>query len=600
MLIPTYTNSFREQELERGRRSLFYFGYSILGFTALSARTKKSQIADFHLDLCAFLEGRPPHHPWHTACVCCWRGAGKSTITTIEYPWWRGLYSKGFKCKIIENSSDNAYVNHFAPALDLFISSRRADYLQWLYMDPSSPWCRIPAGFEGWNKQHIKLLSDDPSIPFLSYWGLESKREGAHVDLVVLDDPEGADAEKGLAANEESFRAYQNAIPLLTEPTYSQILIVATPHGRRPLVWRLRKQENWKSEQDNARSRIKFFWRPILDGAGQPYWPDRFPLWYVEELLKQPVARQQYLLLEEASGGSLFDIGRVRESFYRYADAPRRSLLVYPAYTFDPDKLTEDGYVLPKPTEAVVNLRNLRFFIHFDPLHKSDEMRRTAQSDQRPAKAAIVVCGVGKDRHVFVLQIWTSDRLEINEQASKLFQLYCQYAPYRVTYESVGAQLWLKSIVVNHERSNPAWARPKSSPYLTGTSHSLPRMSTVLEESAVRDKKTGKIIPKTNQSKEFLFREVLSAWVNFGALHILDSAEQSVVVHQLDNAMNEDCEVDLVDCLAQGPAVWSGPSDDLSAREFMAKARRGFVDAFVDPVERVAAGAKSVKRRWGG
>ncbi len=600
MLIPRFDNEFRAAELERGRRSLFYFSFNILGFTALSARTKKSQISDFHLDLCHFLEGRPPHYPWQTAVVCCWRGAGKSVQTTIAYPAWRNFYNKGFRCKIIENSSDNAYTNHFAPLLDLFISSRRSDYLQWLFMDPTSPYCRIPAGFEGWNKQQIKLLSDDPSIPALSYWGLESKREGAHVDLIILDDPEGADAEKGLAANEESYRAYQNAIPLLAEPTYSQILIVATPHGRRPLVWRLRKQENWKGEADNATSSIKFFWRPILNESGQPYWPERFPLWYVQELLKQPVAQQQYLLREAGTADSLFDTGRVRESFFRYVDGPRRSVLAYPASTFDPDKLTEEGYVLPKTTQAVVNLRNLRFFIDFDPLHKSDTMRRTAQSEQRPAKAAIVVCGVAKDRHVFVLETWTSDKHDINQQIMQLFRLYVKWTPFKVTYESVGAQIWVATVVRNLEKSQPAWARPQATAFLAGTTFPIPRLSTKLEEAAVRDKASGKTIPKTNQSKEFLFREVLSSWINYGVLHLSDLAEQTEIIHQLDNAMNEDIEVDLVDCLAQGPAVWSGPMDDLSAREFAAKARRGFVDAFVDPVVgKLRDGARSVKRRWG-
>lgn len=579
MLTPRFTEEFRAAELERGRRSLFYFNTAILGFDAWDTKRNRSTVADVHRDLDHFLEGRSPHYPWNRAVVCCARGLGKSVRTSQGYPWWRGLYIVDFAVKLVENSSRNAQVNHFAPMIDLFVGSKRADYLQWLYQH------RIPDGFKGWNSEQVKLVQNDPlAAPFMTFWGLESRFEGWHGDLVILDDPEGADAEKSLAANEESFQAYQKAIPLLKDHTQSQILIVATPHGSRPLVYRLRDRENWKTEADNERTSIKFFWREITDGSGKSRWPERFPQSVIAELRKEPMADQQYWLRRRRSSTSIFNMSTVLEKTYRWADGSFKTTIAYDSFEFDPDKLEEDGRVQVVPKRVVADLKKLRYFLHWDPLHRTPETRRSSVAKQRPAEAAIGVVGVASDLHAFLVEYWTSETADLPRQCEELFRLYRLYAPHKVTFEGVGAQIWGKAFVQTMEKQSPVWGRPQSMEFITGAAVPLPRLSTRMEEDA----------SKGNSEKDWIFSKILSPWVNYGVLHF--RADQDKVLHQLEHVQDDDVACDLVDLLAQGPAVWSAPSQDFLGREFAS--RRSFVETFVKKGVAALTGGMG-RRRWG-
>lgn len=580
MLIPTYTESFRKQELERGRKSLWYFHVSILGFDAWDTRRKKSTVAEVHRDLAHFLEGRRPHHPWNRAVVCCARGLGKSVLTTQSYPWQRGLYIVDFSVKLIENSSRNAQVNHVAPMIDLFTSSKRADYLQWLYQH------RIPSGFRGWNSDQVKLVQEDPlAAPFLTFWGLESRFEGWHGSMVLLDDPEGADAEKSLAANEESYQAYQKSIPLLKDHTQSQILIVATPHGSRPLVYRLRDRENWQTEADNATGGIKFFWREIVDGEGKSRWPERFPAATIQMLSKEPMFEQQYMLRRRKGAATIFDMATALSKTYRWVDGSFRTAISYDSFEFDPDKLDDDGRVEVATKKVVAEVKRLRYFLHWDPLHRTPETRRSSTAKQRPAEAAIGVVGVAQDMHAFLIHYWTSETADLPAQALELFRLYRLYAPFKVTFEGVGAQIWGKAFVETMEKQSPFWGRPMSMEFITGSAQPMPRMSTRMEE----DKSKG------NTEKDVIFTKILSPWVNYGVLHLDSDPMKNKPLHQLENVLNEDVACDLIDLLAQGPAVWSAPMADFAAREFMK--RRSFVETFVQ--KGGAAGKTGIGgRRW--
>lgn len=546
MLVPKFTEDFRKREIERARRSLFYFGFSVLGFTAKDPDTGESQIGDIHRELCAFLEGRPPHHPWRRALVCASRGIAKSVWTTQTYPLWRGLYIPNFSTKIIENSSDNAKRNHFIPLVELFTTSPRADYLQWLYEH------RIPSGFAGWTSEQIKLIQTDPlANPTLSYWGLESKFEGAHPDLVVLDDPEGADAAKSLAANEQAWHTYQISIPLLKHPMRSQILVVATPHGDDPMVWKIRDRENWQGPEDNAHTEFKIFWRPVLNPDGTSAWPQRFPLDYIEALSREDIFDQQYMLRRTSGRITLFDMDVVLGDGADnpgscYTSIPGRRAVLYPGFDYSPEQAANDpAYRLPKPELREADLSELRCYMHFDPLHRSLAMRRSSPRKQRPADAAIAVVGITPDFHPLVLEGWNANA-DIDDQITHLFSLYCKWCPILVTYEAVGAQAWLVSLVQSYERQYEHWRAPRSTEFL-GASIELPRMSLRMVEA-----------DKTNESKEAVYREQLSSWVNRGVLHF-HRETQHEFLYQLDHALDPSSAVDLIDCLAQGPAVWSPP-----------------------------------------
>jgi hypothetical protein len=560
VLVPTYTEEFRRRELQRGRRSLFYFGVSILGFCAPDP-DGVPQISDVHRNLAEFLEGRPPyHHPWRRALVCMARGVGKSVWTTQTYPLWRGLYIPNFSTKIIENSSDNAKRHHFVPLVELFTSSPRADYLQWMFQH------RLPPGFEGWTAEQIKFVQTDPlANPAISYWGVESKFEGAHPDLVVLDDPEGADAQKSVAANREAWTAYQSVIPLLKHPLRSQILIVATPHGDEPVVWKLRDREcskrGWQSPVDNARDdcEFKILWEPILNGRGESIWPERFPLEYVLALSKEDVFPQQYMLRRSTSTLSLFDMTRVlgtdRDpgSCYTWEGADG-DVAVYPGFDYEIAKTSDPTYRLPPPVMRAVHRRDMRYHIHFDPLHRAMVARKSPMSKQRPAEAAVVVVGVAPDFHPLCVDHWNGDG-DIDAQLAQLFRLYRTWCPAVVTYEAVGAQTWVPALVRAYEAQSEFWRHPYSTELL-GPSIELPRMSLRMVESS-----------KTNEAKETIYREVLSSWINRGILHF--ARRQEVLLYQLTNVLNQTVACDLVDCLAQGPEVWAPPvAADRHSRKF--------------------------------
>lgn len=207
-----YTDEARREIRKRGEESLFVFARDILGFD----RLKK-----WDLELCNALEGRAPYEPWVRLLLSKYRGGFKSSVATQAYPLWRGLYIPNFSAKIIEGSANNAKRNHFQPLVDLFISSPRAEWLQWLYED------RIPAAFNGWNSETLSFVKTNPlASDTLSYWGVNSKFEGWHGDLVVIDDAQGTEVEGSDVGVSDAWRAYERAIPLLTDQASGQIIVV--------------------------------------------------------------------------------------------------------------------------------------------------------------------------------------------------------------------------------------------------------------------------------------------------------------------------------------------------------------------------------------
>ncbi len=546
------TEEFRQQELERGRRSFYYFLTAICGMTADDPDTGEPTLDQFHIDLCAFLEGS-----FTRAVVCCSRGTGKS-VAVMLYALWRCLYIINFSVLTISNSSDNAKRLHFLPVIDLLTVSPRAEYIRWLFSH------RIPAGMADTNSEQLVLVQTDPlAPPAITYAGMESKLEGKHPDLIILDDPEGADAEKNLNANESAMMTWERVRFLPKYPNRSQIVLVATPWGRRPIVWQLRDKYNWQSEKDNEASEVKFFWRPIEDANGKSIWPARFPVEVINSLRNDRLARSQCWLERDTGNLSLFDMDIVVSHAYRWLSGDKDEIS-YKGFRFDPDKIAEDGFIRPEEVGAIVRMKDLRFFIHMDPLHRTEATRRTSVTKTRPATAAITVIGVAPDWHAFLIDFWVGD-IDLGGQAEQLFHYYRLYAPALVTFESIGAQVWLKSFVETQEAQNPNWARPKSMGLL-GPSVSLPRFSRRLVEA-----------DKTTQSKEWLFRERLSPWLNHGALHV--HLEQNIILKQLEGVLNETVACDLIDCLAQGPPVWQPGLRDLAGREF--EERRAFVDGFV-------------------
>lgn len=529
MLIPKFTEDYRQELRRRGRHSLFFFGVSVLGFDAFDDDLGRSTIAPVHMDLCAFLEGC-----WSLALVCAARGLGKSTWTTMIYPLWRTLHIKNFTCKIIEATDDNAKVNHFLPMLLLFTESPRASFLQWLYQE------EIPPGFAGWNSERINWVKDRPEVgDSISYWGLTAKWEGAHPDLVVGDDLEGADAGKSDIPSQMAWDGFQRMLPLRRNAARSQILLTGTPHGDRPFVWQVKDV----AEQMG----ISIFWRPLLrpDSEDVSEWPERFPPEVVAQLRGSDIWDQQYMLRRAAEQSDLFNMGAVRAGCYK-TDPQMPGMLDYESFEFNPDQLDELGFMRPTPKKACVRLEELRFFLHIDPLHRTDAKKRKV----RPADAGQVVVGIAPDMHAFAVATWSKDREQasLEMQAAQAFRFYQRYACHLVSFEGIGAQVWMRSFVEAMEKSSPTWAYPRTDGVVFAPAD-LPRMSTRMIESERSDK-----------AKEHLWRERLTPWMNYRLLHL--HAGQEELLHQIENCMDETTKVDLLDALAQGPGRIVGEQND--------------------------------------
>lgn len=214
-----FTEEARQELRREGERSLFFFARNILGFNKLN---------EWSLELCCALEGRHPYEPWIRFLCSQYRSSYKSTVCTQAYPLWRGIHIEDFATKIIEGSDKNAKKHHFLPMVDLFVSSPRSEFLQWLYSD------RIPENFKGWNSESIVFNKTNPlANDAISYWGVNSKFEGWHGDLVVIDDAQGTEVEGSEIGATDAWRAYDRAIPLLSDQVNGQIIVVGVgPENR--------------------------------------------------------------------------------------------------------------------------------------------------------------------------------------------------------------------------------------------------------------------------------------------------------------------------------------------------------------------------------
>lgn len=512
-----FTERFRQEERERGRRSLFYFSRHIMGW---------HWQGELQLELCNFLEGRPPkYRPWNVALVSAFRGSVKSFNTTMAYPAWRCLYHRGdepFLVRIIENSSENAFRNHFEKLTKYFQLWGNADYIQWLFAEELNE-------FKGWNSDVMY-----PGHGSITYMGIDSRFEGFHGDLIIGDDLEGADADKTDARNEAAYAAFGNMFPLLNIPETGQVLVVGTPHGRNPLVHRIRDEEMERREK--GRRYVEIFWAPKINADGTQNGPPFFNEDQLAFYSTQPFWGSQFQLERRGEGSEIFSERAIYEFAFEWADRSKSGIL-YPAFYFDPDKL-KDGFVVPERKSEYVSVEHLRTYMHVDPTYRLQrEMAPRSATTGRPSKGAIVVVGVAPDRHVFPLECWHEDS-DVEALAAAIRRLARKWNVFKVTFESTGSQVWLKSYVKNLE----AQERRGMPGYMAS-------VASRMEEAK-----------KTTQSKEWMFREVLAPWVNQGIVH-LHRVDHDALIRQMLRLYDEKQPIDLVDALSQGPTVWQPSAD---------------------------------------
>jgi hypothetical protein len=556
VLAPDFTEKYRQTERERGRKSLFYYNRQIVGWHWLG---------ELQLDLCNFLEGRgPKYRPWNVALVCAFRGGVKSFCTSMGYPSWRGIHHRGderFRVRLIENSSENAFRNHFDKLSQRFRLGAQADYLQWMYREELD-------NFRGWNSDEI--LFGNSSI---TYMGIDSRFEGFHGDLIIGDDLEGADADKTDSRNEDSYAAFTKMFPLLNVPEQGQILVVGTPHGRNPLVHRIRDEETERREK--GRRYVEIFWAPKVkpDGTqnGPPFFNDD-QLAFYRNLPNWP---DQYQLERRGSTSDIFNEQAINDYAFEWSD-PSKTGIIYPAFHFDPNKVGTDGFVVPERKKEFIKVEHLRTYMHVDPTYKLQREMSQKNQGRRESKGAIVVVGVAPDRHVFPLECWHED-CDVTMLLQAIRRLARKWNVFKITFESTGSQVWLKDLMKSMEAQERA-----------GMPGRLRSVANRMEAGS-----------KTTESKEWMWREVLSPWVNTGIVH-LHRLEHEALIRQMLRLWDEKQPVDLIDALAQGPQVWQPPADARFMEQPGFRARQEFVQMvqsqLTNPGMRFSGSMRGIRR----
>lgn len=544
---PKQTEEYRRELFLRGSESLFFFIQAILGNDRLSEVP--------HLELCKNLDGSGEWGPnWRRGMVCASRGFLKTTIGTIGWASWKALYQANWSCRILGATFENAKLNFYDPIMNIFVRGPRSQFLQWLYSkcicdgDPACRFCggtneRIPAGFEGWNERQIVMSRSNPlAKPAITFKGISSDQEGYHGNAIIIDDPEGADTERHESGHVDADRALAHCVPLLVNPLEDQILLVLTPHGTKPLAYKVLDLEAGGST-DNSKREWKVWWKPIVDGAGKSNWPSHFNEDAVDFLRRTTDLRvweQQFLLKRVSSSSNFFDKEEIQSGQYKWT-IPKHEI-EYPIVEMDEKEWTNKGKMVVRNRVGRVKVNDLRFYLHVDLVHREDTMTKTFSGGVRPSKAAFVVTAVSPDFHIFVIAYWT-DRAGLEEQTSRLFDMYREYGAFQVSFDPVGAQSWFKDFVVQAERSDLRFQRMETKG-LYGSKRKLPRLSSRMLE----DKRSVRL------SKEDFVYERLSPWIHTRTLHFHPGQDEMLA--QLYGFPDNTEFVDLVDALAQGPPIW--------------------------------------------
>ena len=523
--IAQYTPEYRREVFQRGHDDFYFFCKGILGF--------KDMVPGLHGDLCQFLMT-----PWTRALICAFRGSLKSSIATIGFTIHQSLYVPNHATKLVEQKEDNAKINHFRPITGMFRHSDRADFLYWLYgpvdREEDEFMHRIPDGFKGWTKSEINMLQTDPLMPpAITYGGIESAYEGYHGHTILMDDLEGADSDKSEVTSEDAYRFVTKvAPPLLVNPLLNRLMVVGTPHGENPVVWRIKEFE--ETLQGKGKHVWDVWWKAVIDSEGKSRWPERFAPAVLEGLkLNRELWDTQYMLRRRVYGIGLFDTDAIKENFYTTTDS--KKLLRYKHREWDISDLDDDGYPVAKEEYRNVSLDSLRFYQLCDPKHRD----RTTDAKQ-PSEAAIVIIGVSHDGHIFVVATW-SDDCGLEKFAERVFLMYRKWRPHKVAFEAIGAQTWFWDYARLLQKNK--YRSIVSLPQLDGKIYPMPPLTSRLVET---DK-------STSQSKHEWIIGQLDSWFSFGVLHLHDSQEH--LWEQVERFPDSSHPEDVLDALAFFPAI---------------------------------------------
>lgn len=547
--ILKHNETLRAEMRKRGGESLFFFNKAILGMPDLAEKP--------HLDICERLDGRGDWGDWRRGIVATSRGFLKTSICTIGFPLREALYRWNWSCRILGSSHDNAKKNFYDKIIALLMQGPQRNLIWWLYGDSGwrddngqpGTYDRLPVDLIGTTDTQLVLNRTDPFAPAaITYRGIASDQEGYHGNLILLDDPEGAESQTSEAARVSASEAlFSIAPPLLIDPTRDRILLVGTPHGPDGgVVYQALEQRKGRFERDNRKRNWKYIYLPIVDDKGQPNWPNSR---YGEEGIKltkdtvtQQTWDQQYLLKKSSTGGSVFNYAKIESGFYRWKIPGRE--VQYSAILWDREAWEKQGLYKTELELRSGDVREMRFYGHVDFTHKADSIGIYNRKN-RPSQAAIVVVGVLPDGHAFVLGTWTA-KVEPEEQFRMVYWFDKRFGFHQVTFDAIGAQVWFKDYAASLERTSPAYRS-----YKTTGQYGPIRTVSRLTSRLIEDKRT------TQEAKDAVIVDRLRPRFSDGSLHLHEDHHE--LLYQLRGFPDDTQFVDLCDALAQGPIVWKAP-----------------------------------------
>lgn len=423
---------------------------------------------------------------------------------------------------------------------------------------------RVPDGLEGWTKKQTRLLQDDPNAePFVTVISLDSKKEGAHRNIIVGDDLEGADSDESDVPQKAAHKFwFEDSIPLLVEPAASIKLLVGTQWGQAPVVARAKEDPGVN----------KVWWMPWTDENDKTRWPERFPQSWVDMMrarakTNKGIARlvaTQYDLLPMAEGHGYFDADKLRENCYERRFVPVEKMMRH-VVRYPVDEVVQIGseWVTQRKMRQA-DYGDLRYTLHADPAHREVDERL---SDTGFSGFALTVVGTSEDWHFHVVDSWIKKDVSREEFLAEMFRMYVYWAPYVTTFEAVGAQSWLPTMVKLYEDSRRVSLRQLPTPWRHRSKcRMMPRMSARLEPST-----------KTNQRKEEYIMGQLETPVEAGWLHL--NEKQVGLLKEFEDFGRADGTFDGLDALAQGPDWWK---PNMTKRAVQAAKKRAAIREMIE------------------
>lgn len=251
----------------------YYVGLEL--FVAMWQQAQQQNMPQHHLQISQWLQ-RYLHRGQARLLLLAFRGSGKSTLTALCIAWilWRNP-----EARILILAAEQGLAEQLVVHVRGIIEQHPlTDYIR-------------PHQKTDWARDRLVVkrnyASRDPSLKAA---GITANITGTRANLIICDDVEVPNTTATPELRRQLQQRLQELDFILTPQ--GSVLYLGTPHAVESLY-----------DAGNQQSPLQKYQRlvvPAIDGAGQPVWPQRFNLSYLEKLKKQvgPLAFAQHMQLQ--------------------------------------------------------------------------------------------------------------------------------------------------------------------------------------------------------------------------------------------------------------------------------------------------------------